>query len=211
MKNRVLALRLFFPLLLVLGLGGGCSKDILDENPPHILSGDNLYRDLTGFETGLNGAYALVRRERSGLANNRTNNLLITIALSGTDVMYGNYAAGDHEIFDFWGQLNNPQQPFLREVWTWLYQTVNAVNVIIERAEKPGVNLTEADKNRVLAEARTIRAWAYRHLTYLWGDVPLNLVESTGLTVKTDWTRTPVAGIREQMEKDLLFAEQHRR
>jgi hypothetical protein len=204
-----LFIKLVLPLIMILSLGGGCSKDILNENPPHILSGDNLYRDLTGFETGLNGAYALVRRERSGPANNRVNNLLITIAMSGTDIMYGNYAAGDHEIFDFWGQLNNPQQPFLREVWVWLYETVNAVNVIIERAEKPGINWAEADKNRVLAEARTIRAWAYRHLTYLWGDVPLSLRESTGLTVKTDWTRASVAEIRQQMEQDLLFAEQH--
>lgn len=203
------SLKLLLALLLAGTLGTGCSDDTLTETPPHILGAENLYRDLNGFETGLNGLYAMVRRERSGPTTNRQNNLLITIAFAGTDVMYNNYAAGDQELLDFWGQFNNPQQPFLRQVWEWLYETVNATNTVIDRAEQPGIRWTEADKNRVLAEARAIRAWAYRHLTYLWGDVPLSLKESTGLTVRTDWTRTPVAEVRKQMEQDWLFAEQH--
>jgi hypothetical protein len=59
----------------------------------------------------------------------------------------------------------------------------------------------------VLAEARLIRAWSYRHLTYLFGDVPLNLDEASGESVRTDWTRTPKADVLKQMEEDLLFAE----
>jgi hypothetical protein len=200
-------IKTLLPLLVITVFG--CSKDKLIENPPHILSGDNLYRDLIGFETGLNGVYSLARRERSGFAGDRTNKLLITPALSGTDVMYGNFAAGDHEFLDFWGPLNTPQQPAIRELWNWLYETVNAANTIIERAENPAVKWTEADKNRVIAEARTIRAWAYRHLTYMWGDVPMPLTESSGITIKTDWTRTPVQEVYLQMEKDLLFGEQH--
>jgi hypothetical protein len=46
-------------------------------------------------------------------------------------------------------------------------------------------------------------------LTYLWGPVPLNLEESSGESVRTDWERTPVAQVRAQMEQDLLFAEQY--
>ena len=88
-------------------------------------------------------------------------------------------------------------------------ETVNAANTIINRAENPDVDWTEADKNRIVAEARLIRAWAYRHLTYLWGDVPLNLEESSGASVRTDWQRAPLADVRAQMEEDLLFAEQH--
>ena len=37
---------------------------------------------------------------------------------------------------------------------------------------------------RVIAEARLIRAWAYRHLTYLYGDVPVTLEESTGENIR---------------------------
>ncbi|HSN49658.1 MAG TPA: RagB/SusD family nutrient uptake outer membrane protein, partial [Bacteroidales bacterium] len=52
-----------------------------------------------------------------------------------------------------------------------------------------------------------IRAWAYRHLTFGWGDVPLALEQSSGSTIKTDWERTPVSQVREQIVKDLLEAE----
>ncbi len=41
----------------------------------------------------------------------------------------------------------------------------------------------------------------------MWGDVPLNLNESSGSNVITDWERTPVSQVRQQMEEDLLFAE----
>src|SRR5690606_13444755 len=67
----------------------------------------------------------------------------------------------------------------------------------------------EENKNLVLAEARAIRAWAYRHLSFLWGDVPLVLEPSSGATIKTDWTRTPVDQVRGQIIEDFLFAEQH--
>src|SRR5690606_21915935 len=58
-------------------------------------------------------------------------------------------------------------------------------------------------------QARLFRAWAYRHLTYLWGDVPLNLEEASGESIRTDWERTPKAEVWAQMEDDLLFAEQY--
>src|SRR5690606_17429883 len=51
--------------------------------------------------------------------------------------------------------------------------------------------------------------WAYRHLVYLWGDVPITLEESTGANIRTDWLRSPAAEVWAQIEQDLLFAEQN--
>lgn len=73
----------------------------------------------------------------------------------------------------------------------------------------PAVAWTATDKNLALAEARAIRAWSYRHLTYMWGAVPLTLKESSGSNIKTDWVRAPVAEVQAAMEADWLFAEQH--
>src|SRR5690606_37146409 len=67
----------------------------------------------------------------------------------------------------------------------------------------------EDNKNIVIAEAKAIRAWAYRHLTFGWGDVPLNLDEALGSTIRTDWERTPVSQVRRQIISDLIFAEKH--
>ncbi|HEX6925494.1 MAG TPA: RagB/SusD family nutrient uptake outer membrane protein [Longimicrobiaceae bacterium] len=118
-------------------------------------------------------------------------------------------ASGMGRIFNEWGVRNNPQEGFYLDIWTWLYQTINAANTIIQRAENPDIDWTERQKNEILAQARLFRAWAYRHLTYLWGDVPLNLEEASGESIRTDWERTPKAEVWAQMEDDLLFAEQY--
>lgn len=195
-------------VLCAIALGVTACDGILDENPPHIIVADNLYTDLAGFEAGLNGLYAQVRRERSGASG--LNILMNEMMTVGVDNAWGNYPAGTERIFNDWGIRNNPLESTLYlDVWSWLYATINGANTIVTRAQNPQVRWSEADKNRVVAEARLIRAWAYRHLTYLWGDVPLNLEESSGESVKTDWERTPMAEVRAQMEEDLLFAEEH--
>jgi len=185
----------------------------LTENPPHIIVADNLYVDAAGFEAGLNALYAQVRLEREGVVNSSgagsTNELYQEITNVGVDNAYANYPADLERLWNDWGVRNNPQQGFYLDVWTWLYRTINAANTLIGRAENPAIPWTEAEKNRTVAQARLIRAWAYRHLDYNWGAVPLNLQESTGETVRTDWERTPRQQVREQIEKDLLFAEQH--
>lgn len=192
-----------------------CSKDTLVETPPHLITTETLYTSLTGFEAGLNGLYGLVRMEREG-----GNGCRMEIFMNGTDNLTPNSDSKDignwGEIPRFWGVRLNAQDVAVRNHFRWLYSVVNAANTIISQATKnttinwTGAGLTpEENKNKVIAEARAIRAWAYRHLSGSWGDVPLSLEESKGSTIKTDWVRTPVAEVRRQIISDLLFAEQY--
>lgn len=198
----------------------GCTKESLDEKPPHLISTESLYTTLDGFEAGLNGLYTLVRQEREGeseTAVGGSNFLRCEMAMTATDNMCGNRLAGGFVVCaQLWGDLNSPENTNLSSCFTWLYRIINAANTIINNAQtKTDINwlsgATPADVNRdrVIGEARAIRAWAYRHLTYMWGDVPLNLQESLGSTIKTDWERTPVNEVRKQIISDLLFAESH--
>jgi len=174
-------------LLVVAALGGpiACnSDDILTERPKDIIVADNLYTDLNGFEAGLNALYFEVRRERYGQGND-VNDIVATAYSIGVDNGFGLYLSPPERLFSEFGVLNNSQNGFTNSYWTLMYQTINAANTIVHRADNPAVKWTPADKARVVAEARLIRAWAYRHLTYLWGDVPLNLEESSGDNVRT--------------------------
>jgi hypothetical protein len=203
-------MRLNGRLLIVLAIPvlagvAACGKDFLVEQPKNIITAENLYTNLAGFENGLNGIYAQVRREHQG--RNGTNDIFQTPFIIGTDIGFGNYVSPPERVFNEWGIRNNPQESTYSDLWLWLYQIINASNTVIDRAANPAVAWSATDKNRVIGEARLLRAWAYRHLTYLFGAVPLMLHESTGDNIRYDWERTPVADIRAQIEQDLLFAE----
>lgn len=208
--------KLYFLTLLLTGLTTtSCKDEFLVEQPLNIIAPDNLYINRDGFESGLYGLYTLVRRERAGIgttasgAPDLANDLASTAAMVGVDNAFSLFPASGapEQVFNEFGILLNSINPYVRNVWEWLYQTVNAANTIIDRAENPSIKWTTAEKNQIVGEARLIRAWAYRHLTYLYGDVPLNVTESTGASIRSDWERTPVADVRKQMEADLLFAE----
>lgn len=211
MKKSRITIQVLFLFLL---FSAGCKKDFLVEEPKAIIAPDNLYVNKSGFESGLYGLYNLVRRERGGISggynSNTTNDMFITPAFIGVDNAYAPFPSGGNapeRMFNNFGVLLNPAQGYLANCWAWLYQTINAANTIIDRAENPDINWTPAEKGQIVGEARLVRAWAYRHLTYLWGDVPLSLKESKGDNIRTDWERTPLPDVRKAMEEDLLFAE----
>ena len=206
-------MKLYYKICLGLSLGAAlasCKKSALVENPPNIIVADNLFSNYDGFQNALNGLYYEVRRSRSGVStSDPVNDMMFEMNVIGTDNGYGNYVTTNTEgIFNTWGALNNAGQGYYSKTWAYLYETINAANTIIGRSDASTV-LTAAQRNSVQAEARCIRAWAYRHLTYLWGDVPLRLTESTGENVRTDYDRSPVAQVRAQMKTDWIFADQY--
>ena len=203
--NNKYSLGLLFGLTLALG---SCQKDFLDEKPLDIITPDNLYIDKGGFESGLYGLYNLIRQERAG-TDGGNNGLTFVPAFVGVDNSFGMFIGGGsyEQVFNEFGILLNSSNGTVNQTWEYLYRVVNATNTIIGRAENPRIVWTAAEKDQIVGEAKLMRAWAYRHLTFLWGDVPLNLVESSGATIRTDFDRTPVAEVRQQMEADLLAAE----
>ncbi len=187
---------------------GSCKKKYLDETPQAIIAPDNLYVNKAGFDAGLYGLYNLVRSERKGISG-AANDITSTAAIIGVDNAYSLSPAGGaaESVFNDFGVRLNSSATYITNLWSYLYKVVNAANTIIDRSENKSINWTDAQKNQIVAEARLIRAWAYRHLTYLWGAVPLTLHESSGNNIRTDWERTPVAEVRATIEQDLLFAE----
>jgi hypothetical protein len=186
----------------------GCTKTFLEEKPQAIISPDNLYVNKAGFESGLYGLYNLVRAERKGISG-ASNDIASTAAVLGVDNAYSMFPAGGaaESVFNDFGVRMNPTAAYITNLWSWLYQVVNAANTIIDRSDNPAIVWTATEKSQILAESRLVRAWAYRHLVYLWGSVPLTLHESDGSNIRTDWDRAPVAVLRAVIEQDLLFAE----
>ena len=199
-------------LLTILAAAPGC-ESFLDENPETLMTSNQLYASEDGFQLGLNGLYASARKEREGYGYTDSfgaTGLYALMNIAGTDNYdCGAGASGEFTaIYKSWNTANVATDKSLKNAFEWLYETVLASNTLIGRID--GITWSsEEKKNNVEAQARLIRAWAYRHLTYMWGDVPLNLVETTGENFRSDWERDNIHVVRTQIIDDLVFASEH--
>jgi starch-binding outer membrane protein, SusD/RagB family len=62
--------------------------------------------------------------------------------------------------------------PRFRNDWGYYYGGIKSCNIFLENVDK-NTTLTDAVKNRMIAEARFVRAWHHFNLMKWWGDVPL--------------------------------------
>ena len=189
-------------IIILFLLPVGCTKkDFLTEDPKTLLVAENLYTNTTGFEYAVNGLYALVRELRTEDYGWLTQNPMVL----GTDDVFVNYGDGNNTAYAHWGFEFTPTAAINSVIYSWVYKIINSTNTLLDRSENQNVKWTEADKMRITAEARLIRAWAYRIATFSWGDIPISTHENTG--VKTDWVRSPQSEVFKLMEEDLMYAE----
>ncbi len=189
----------------------GCNDDFLQEEPQDTLFANTLFVNRDGLQQGLNALYSLAREERSEISSYERS----AAWKVGTDVAWGNYTFSRLRAVDLYGTNLNPADSVLDGIFNWLYEIVVSANQIIARAESGTVDFQGADdaenlatQNLMVAQARLLRAWAYRHLTNSWGDVPLNVQEIDGNNFRTFWERSDINTVQEQMIADLMFAEE---
>ncbi|MCX2477005.1 RagB/SusD family nutrient uptake outer membrane protein [Pedobacter sp. MC2016-05] len=116
----------------------------------------------------------------------------------------GNTANDFRDITQYRYQASHP---FLYSTWTELYAGIDRANLVIAaipQMEKftSGSDTEKADLNRLLGEAKFLRAFYYSDLVRLWGDVPFKTKNS----VAGDDLATPLTDryvIYEQLFKDM--------
>lgn len=177
-------------------------EGLLKENPKGFLTPDNAFQNRDGFEAATANLYRLGR----GL---RTSELLGGIGDKGITCIYGSGTDlgwyWDKKLYFGDYTLINSADGLARDYWNLLFGMVKDANVILSRLETSP--LSDEDKQAFGAEARFFRAYAYRFLVYLYGDVPM--VSSEFTEPKLDFTRTPRSEIISFMIGDLEFASQH--
>ncbi|MCF8379010.1 MAG: RagB/SusD family nutrient uptake outer membrane protein [Bacteroidales bacterium] len=193
-------------ILTLLAISSCNEDEFLTETPMDDIFAENLYLNYDGFMNGLNGLYALVRQE---LEKGSGQDGPAFLWIIGVDNAYANNERGASRGFNDYNFMNSENDD-LEIAFNWLYSVINSANTIIDYAEGKiewqGESEAESieNKNKVIAHARLIRAWAYRHLTGCWGAVPLNIQSGKGY--RSDWERTPVGDIQAVMEQDWIFA-----
>ena len=84
---------------------------------------------------------------------------------------YNDKPESAEQVGDIWA--NNPGYGFyaFRNAWSGPYSTIKNANMILESIEDK--DFTAETKNRIIGEAKCLRAWSYFTLVQFFGDVPL--------------------------------------
>jgi hypothetical protein len=194
--------KILYYSFIILALISCNDEDFLDLLPKHTSTVDNYYVDTPGFEAALNGLYATVRNVyQSGHINYALWHTGTDYAMNGTQPTGHMVSAGTYKDF-------TPNTGAYRLIWTWGYEVISKASYIIDYAENEDIEWAlPTDKNRVVAEAKFMRAYAYKFLVWTFGDIPL--VKEAITKAKTDFTRDPVADIWAFIREDLEFAVEY--
>lgn len=195
---------LFVLMIFVTGCEG-----FLDENLKSTLSPNNTLTSTYGFEVCSTGLYALARAEYNTWGEEDAymhGNACPYEALHvATDIVEA--INSDGSLTAFANLTLTPEERFVGSYWNWAYSLISSANEILLFSEKNTNWDSPADKVHYQAEARFFRAYAYRTLIYLFGDVPY--VETILYDFKLDFTRTPKAEVLGHIIDDLKFATEH--
>ncbi|MCF0052116.1 RagB/SusD family nutrient uptake outer membrane protein [Dyadobacter sp. LJ53] len=93
----------------------------------------------------------------------------------------------------------------VREIWQQHYDAINRANIAIDKI--PAVEMDATLRNRLVMEAKFLRALYYFNLVRLYGDVPLVVHETTSLSPEALYVeRTPAEQVYQQIIQDLTDA-----
>lgn len=191
-------------ILLAVSLWGlpGC-QDFLEEEPETFISPNAYYRNGEDAVSAVNAVYAVLPRFFQGVAYGESPFFMLEMpgdqASSGFGVSVVDQDRLDAYNFD-------PAIRHLRLWWDYSYQGINAANSVLHYV--PAIQMEETLKNRVLSEARFLRAYFYFDLVRLFGGVPLVTAPTLDVSnVKV--ARESEEAVYGQIIQDLLEAEKH--
>lgn len=183
--------KLIYISIIALLWGASACSDFLEEEPMSFASPENFYETEGHAEAAVIGAYsALQRNGIYGSLQYFTTTDLIRTAGWNTQGGIGTYtmSAGNNQV--------------ILPIWRDHYQGINEANAAITHI--PGITMDEDHKNRLVGEARFLRALMYFNLVRYFGDVPYRGSETNSLNdLYAD--RTPAATIYERIIEDLEF------
>ena len=181
-------------LIITLSLFWNCS-DQLDETIYGKISESNFWNSEKDAETAIKAAYAAIRGGWYGLSFWQ-----FVVEDLGTEIGTGGYfATNDYSAYTGWSATTPDFTSW--GLWTPFWSGVNYANTVLDNV--PGMDIDEEVKNRVIAEAHTLRALVYFHLVNWFGGMPeLITAKESPLSIPRKSVESNYAFI----ESDLLTA-----
>lgn len=186
--------------------------DFLEERPQNFEDASGTLTATKGFQAFLNGLHSYQRQEFNTWAGTSDQGIIsqtatpYEILIGGTDIAA--ISTRDNTLPIFEKYTFNASTGLISNRWKWAYGLIANANMMFDAADNESVVWDAAtDKDYFKANAAFFRAYAYRYLVNLYGDVPLVLhVQSQ---YRTDFERTPKVEVVNQMLTDLEFAAKY--
>lgn len=160
---------------LFLGLAS-CTK--LDEEPAALLVTDQFYENEKQATAAVTAAYRKLYESGQSLYNGLFQ---IGVEMATDDYEAGPRARNAH-VRAISGLTHDAYNDRMQELWRQSYNAINASNVAIDRIEQiDGANIAEDIRQRLINEAKFLRALHYFNLVRWFGGVPLVIHELNSL------------------------------
>jgi starch-binding outer membrane protein, SusD/RagB family len=180
-------------------------KKFLKEEPESIITEDNFFKTQNDAIYAVNSIYFLLNAGGSTLQTPYNTLFNTGMDMASDDVDPGPGATNpDVRSLSVLGHSSSNLRVY--ELWQQHYAAIKKANVALEKI--PDIDFDGKLKERLLGEAKFLRALYYFNVVRLWGDVPLVLDYNSTLVTASDYAveKSPASVVYTQIEKDLTEA-----
>lgn len=174
----------------------------LEPDPASFTSTGNYYESPEHFEAALNSAYSRLRAQ-AGISNTAYRTITeLRFDCCITDPQRLSTSPSGKPIAEWYAE---PSNAYFENQWTTAYHTIAQTNVILSRIPEASFR-DGVQRDRIIGQAKFIRALSYWYLVQLYGDVPLVLGEVATPADAMPKGRDPTAAVYQQIVADLKDA-----
>jgi starch-binding outer membrane protein, SusD/RagB family len=182
-------------LATVITMQFGCKRTFLDVAPQGQQQSEQFWKNEADATKAVNAMYANLREwKQVAFAPIAVESLPSDDAEKGSDPNDASFMNN----FDLFTASSTEGQ--FQDFWTGQYQEINLCNQVLDNI--PSISMDANLKNRYIAEAKFLRAYAYFRLVRAFGDVPLRL-HLPKTPEEYNIPRTPKTEVYAAIEQDL--------
>jgi len=167
MKTRIISFILFF---FTVQIWGGCRKLIEIEPPTNTITTDKVFEEDEQAKSAMAGLYYNMVNTAGWISG---TDLVKYTGLSSDELVPFNMT--DPEIVSYFNNELRPDNGSIRSLWKNTYSMIYVCNAMIENLESASSGVSLHIKQRLIAEAKFVRAFSYFNLVNLFGPLPLVL------------------------------------
>jgi hypothetical protein len=195
--------RLLFILSIASLSLASCSK--LDERPEALLVKEEFYTNQDQAVSAVTASYRKLYETGQSLYNSLFQ---IGVEMATDDYIAGPRARNAH-VRAISGLTHDSSNDRMEQLWKQSYDAINASNIAIDKITLIDASkIDEKVRQRLINEAKFLRALHYFNLVRWFGDVPIVLHEPASLKPEDLYVeKSPEAQVYDQIIKDLKDAE----